>query len=113
MTGNSFDHQRDDQLGAMLRDHLEAADHAGFVRQVLVGIQSTDSSWDVLSRWARPGIAAAIAFLTGVSLWFALNTSATPDATLADALQPENAPTDLLSSAQPDNDLVLQVVLER
>ena len=113
MTGNSFDHQRDIQLGAILREHLDAGDHPGFVRQVLAGIHSTDNSWDVLSRWARPGIAAAIAFLMGVSVWFALKGTPTPDATLADAIRPANAPANLLSSAQPDDDLVLQVVLEQ
>ena len=112
MTGNPFDHERDHTLGELLRDALEPADHAGFVRAVMLQVRSADSSWEVLGRWARPGIAAAIAFLLGITVWFALNQrSDTP--TLADAMRPANAPAGFLSDREPDNELVLQVVLER
>ena len=112
MTGNPFDHERDVRLGEMLRDHLEPADHAGFVREVMFRVRAVDTSWDVLSSWARPGIAAAAAFLLGASLWFLLNQPA-DDPTLADAMRPGDAPASFMSSAEPDNELVLQVVLER
>ena len=112
MTGNPFDHDRDTRLGEILRSCLEPADHPGFVRAVMFQVRSADTSWEVLSRWARPGIAAAAAFLLGVSVWFALNQP-TDDPTLVDALRPGNAPESFLSAAQPDNELVLQVVLER
>ena len=112
MTVNPFDHERDQKLGEMLRDYLEPADHAGFVRNVMFQVRSVDSSWEILSSWARPGIAAAAAFLLGAGLWFALNQPA-DDPTLADAMRPGNAPASLMSPAEPDNELVLQVVLER
>lgn len=109
---NPFDGERDVRLGNLLRDHLEPPDHAGFVRAVMFQVRSADSSWEVLSRWARPGIAAAAAFLLGVTMWFALNQPA-DDPTLVDAMRPGDAPASFLSSAEPDNELVLQVVLER
>jgi hypothetical protein len=112
MTGNPFDHERDAKLGDILRNHLEPGDHAGFVRSVMLQVRSVDSSWEVLSRWARPGIAAAAAFLLGVTMWFALNQQA-DDPTLVDAMRPGNAPASFLSAAEPDNELMLQVVLER
>jgi hypothetical protein len=112
MTVNPFGHERDTQLGELLRAHLEPGDQGGFVRAVMVQVRSADSSWEVLSRWARPGIAAAAAFLLGVSMWFALNQPV-DDPTLADAMRPSDAPASLLSADQPDNELVLQVVLER
>ena len=112
MTGNPFDHERDARLGELLRDHLEPADHAGFVHAVMLRVRSVDSSWEVLGRWARPGIAAAAAFLLGVTMWFALNQPA-DDPTLADAMRPADAPASFLSASEPDNELVLQVVLER
>jgi hypothetical protein len=112
VTINPFDHERDAALGDILRRHLEPEDHAGFVRTVMLKVQSADTSWEVLSRWARPGVAAAAAFLLGVTVWFALNQPA-DDPTLVDAMRPGNAPESLLSAAEPDNELMLQVVLER
>ena len=112
MTGNPFDHERDVKLGELLRDYLEPADHAGFARAVMFQVRSADSSWEVLGRWARPGIAAAVAFLLGAAIWFALNLPA-DDPTLADAMRPGDAPESLMSAAEPDNEQVLQVVLER
>ena len=112
MTVNPFDHERDARLGELLRNHLEPSDHAGFVRTVMYRVRAGDTSWEVLSRWARPGIAAAAAFLLGVTMWFALNQPG-DDPTLADAMRPGDAPASFLSAAEPDNELVLQVVLER
>jgi hypothetical protein len=112
MTVNPFDHERDTRLGELLRSHLEPSDHAGFVRAVMAQVRSADTSWEVLSRWARPGIAAAAAFLLGVTMWFALN-QAGDDPTLADAMRPGDAPASFLSAVEPDNELMLQVVLER
>ena len=45
-------------------------------------------------------------------MWFALNQPA-DDPTLADAMRPADAPASFLSAREPDNELVLQVVLER
>ena len=112
MTVNPFDHERDTKMGELLRDYLEPSDNAGFVRRVMVQVRSADTSWEVLGRWARPGIAAAVAFLLGVTVWFALNQPA-DDPTLADAMRPADAPPSFLSAREPDNELVLQVVLER
>lgn len=112
MTVNPFDHERDTKLGELLRDYLEPSDNPGFVRGVMFQIRSADTSWEVLGRWARPGIAAAVAFLMGVTVWFVLNQQA-DDPTLADAMRPTDAPASFLSAREPDNELVLQVVLER
>jgi hypothetical protein len=78
----------------------------------MLQVRAPDSSWDVLGRWARPGIAAALAFLLGATVWFMLNSPA-DDPTLADAMRPGDAPERFFSPAAPDNELVLQVVLER
>jgi hypothetical protein len=112
MTANPFDHERDTRLGEILRNHLEPGDQTGFVQALMLQVRSADTSWEVLSRWARPGVAAAFAFLLGGALWFTLNRPA-DDPTLVDAMRPGDAPESFLSSAEPDNELVLQVVLER
>ncbi len=112
MTGNPFEHERDARLGDLLRETLAPGDHAGFVRAVMVRIAADDDSWAVLGRWARPGIAAAIAFLLGMTLWLAFNP-VTDAPSLAEAILPGDAPETLFSSVQMDNEMMLQVVLER
>jgi hypothetical protein len=112
MSDNVLGTDRDEKLGDLLRQHLEPSDHPGFVRRVMVGLHATDNSWDVLSRWARPGIAAALAFIMGAATWFILQSSAEPQS-LAEAVLPGDAPAPLFTATQPDNELVLEVVLER
>ncbi|HEV8123275.1 MAG TPA: hypothetical protein VGP80_03455 [Gemmatimonadales bacterium] len=112
MSENLFGSERDRKLGDLLRQYLEPSDHPGFVRRVMVGLHATDNSWDVLSRWARPGIAAALAFILGAATWVILQTAAEPQS-LSDAMLPGDAPAPLFSATRPDNELVLEVVLER
>jgi len=112
MSDNLFGSERDVKLGDLLRRYLEPSDHPGFVRRVLVGLHATDNSWDVLSRWARPGIAAALAFILGAATWVILQSGAEPQS-LADAVRPGDAPAPLFSATRPNNELVLEAVLER
>ena len=112
MSDNRFGTERDHKLGDLLRRHLEPSDHPGFVRRVLVGLHATDNSWDVLSRWARPGIAAALAFILGAATWVILQSGAEPQS-LAEAVLPGDAPAPLFSATRPDNELVLEVILGR
>jgi hypothetical protein len=112
MNDNSFASERDPELGEVLRRQLTPDDHAGFVRRVMLGLHATDNSWEVLGRWARPGLAAAMAFILGAATWFALETRAEP-ASLIEAVVPGDAPTPLFSATSPDNELVLEVVLEQ
>lgn len=112
MSDNLFGTERDTKLGDLLRQYLEPADHAGFVRRVMVGLHGRDNSWDVLGRWARPGIAAALAFIMGAATWVVLQSAAEPQS-LAEAVMPGDAPAPLYSATSPDNERVLEVVLER
>ncbi len=61
MTDNPFGHERDAELGALLRTHLEGDHHAAFVARVRAGLRAdlTAGPFDVLGAWMRPGIAAA------------------------------------------------------
>ena len=112
MSDNLFGAESDRQLGDLLRQYLDPSDHPGFVRRVMVGLHATDNSWDVLSRWARPGIAAALAFILGAATWVILQTGSEPQS-LADAVRPGDAPAPFFYATQPDNELVLEAVLER
>ena len=61
MTHNPFDHERDTELGALLRAHLDAGDHTAFTRRVRAALATEVSAGpiDILGAWLRPGIAAA------------------------------------------------------
>ena len=61
MTENPFGHERDAELGALLRTHLDGDRHAEFVARVRAGLQADLAAgpFDILSAWMRPGIAAA------------------------------------------------------
>jgi hypothetical protein len=56
-----FDHQPDPKLGAALRAALAPADTAGFVARVVAAADRRPAPMvDVLARWARIGLAAAV-----------------------------------------------------
>ena len=58
---NPFDHAPDERLGALLRAHLAPPEDATFSARVLARLGAReDSSLDVLARWARAGVAAAL-----------------------------------------------------
>ncbi len=57
MTDSPFGHERDAELGALLRSHFEGDQHAAFVARVRAGV--TAGPLDILGAWMRPGIAAA------------------------------------------------------
>ena len=74
-----FDHQPDPVLGEALRELLSEGgsggtqDDAAFASRVLaqVGAGPAESWWDVLSEWARPGLAAAVLLLLATGVWLA------------------------------------------
>lgn len=71
---NPFDAERDAVLGDLLRRHLDPGGHEAFAAAVVAALPSRQpgSAWDLLARWARPGMAAAAAgLLLAVALWFA------------------------------------------
>jgi hypothetical protein len=73
MTLLPFDPQRDEALGELLRAHLSSDDDAAFAARV-----RGDTSWDVLARWARPGVAAAAGIAATIALWLALSSAQAP-----------------------------------
>jgi hypothetical protein len=109
MSGHDpFDATRDVALGRLLREHLSAGDDARFVARMRAALAGErDSSWEVLSRWARPGLVAAASVVIGLGIW--LSTQRVTDVpTLADAIQPSGAPTRVLAGAQDTrSDVVL------
>lgn len=102
MTDNPFDPDRDPELGALLRAHLEGADPAGFAARVLERLPRVGNPWEVLAGWARPGVAAALVLSAALGYWLGL------------AGQPAEMPAaaEVLAVEQPlDSEALMSVVL--
>lgn len=108
-----FDTRPDETIGRLLRDHLGGADTAAFAARVRAAIAAdADTAWDVLARWARPGLVAAAAVALTVGLW--LSAGAGTDAepiTLADAVQAAGVPEALLAGPSSSADAVLAAIV--
>lgn len=122
---DSFDHRPDPALGRLLREHLVQGDDHGFVvrmqaaaRQAGLGRQPmpvwrTRTDWSVPDGWFRPGIAAAAAVLLCALVGAQVVEHRSGAASLAEALRPAEAPSELFSAdAQLDPQLLLSPLLE-
>ncbi|UCF19488.1 MAG: hypothetical protein JSU87_16450, partial [Gemmatimonadota bacterium] len=86
MTSSSFDHRPDERLGKLLRAVLSGGDDAAFVQEVLARVAGEEITtpiavqpWEVLGRWARPGLAAAaVGLVAAVIVWLS-GTQAQPE----------------------------------
>jgi hypothetical protein len=108
---NSFDHQDDPELGRLLREHLEPADHSAFVARVrrAVRLRHHADSWDILARWLYPGMAAA-AILGGLlGLW---NSTRSRRARELQAARSEPTMQWVAPETALSRDVVVRVVLE-
>jgi hypothetical protein len=65
-----FDHQRDEELGTLLRAELTGSRPEAFLAGLrrTVAAAERPSEWDVLAGWARPR-AMAVAIAAGLLLW--------------------------------------------
>src|SRR5258708_18388236 len=71
---NEFDHRPDEFLGRALREALSSPDDMAFVRRVMAAIPAnlgSESWWEVLGDWARPGLDAALVALAAGGAWLA------------------------------------------
>lgn len=103
------DSRPDPMLGHLLRARFTLDDADGFAARVLAAVTRHPrrrTSWDVLEDWARPGVAAALAAACALGFWLGTARRAEPP-TLADAVQPSEAPAGLLDAQQPGAALVL------
>jgi hypothetical protein len=99
----SIDPRPDPELGQLLRECLTAPDPDGFVRRVRAALGGApENSWEVLARWVRPGLAAAVAAIAlAVGLWIGSGAERPDVPTLADAIEPAGAPSGLFAGAPP------------
>lgn len=119
-----FDHRPDPELGRELRAMLSADDKARFVRRVIAAAESVFGEvrrpaewWEVLTAWARPGLAAAVVLIAIAGFWLGtLAGGRNGTATLGDPLRADNGrlevPVLLADQRAPDLDVVLAAELE-
>lgn len=87
MIDNQFAHEPDPELGALLREALEADDAAGFAARVVARLRTEpqDSVFEALTRWSMPGLAAAAVLLATLGAWWS-RSPAEPLSTPAEQL---------------------------
>lgn len=76
MSGPSpFDHRPDPELGALLRQVLDAGGDDAFLDRVLAAAGRIEAEapapWQVLGVWARHGVAAVLVGLAAATIWWA------------------------------------------
>ena len=125
MRSSPFDHRPLHDLGAALREFLQPLDDQEFVDRVMAAARVGDRSlfrgdgWEVLSGWARPGLAAAAAMIVlAMAASISMGARGPADVvTIDDALQAPTAVTAPLllvaSPNPPDVDIVLAISFER
>ncbi len=129
MKASAFDHRPDRELGKALRAILSAEDDAAFSSRVVdrvvelrVQVPSSGEPWEILSRWAGPGLAAAaLGLVAGAVIWVSgvgvgNDIAVVSNIALGDPLQQVDAaevPPALLTTNQiPDVDAFLAFSLE-
>jgi len=123
-----FDHRPDVELGDALRAALSMDEDVRFVRRVAAEVdrvygEVAPGQWLwVLTRWARPGLVAAMLLIAitafSVGLWVGRGESTvTAATTLIDPLRTVNTqlgiPALMAGAEAPVTDVVLAVALER
>jgi hypothetical protein len=106
----SFDSHPDPELGARLREALDGPDPELFLARVRDGVSAAgrETPWDVLTRWAPAGVAAAM--VAAILCWFALRPIASPDE--GNQLI-ASAPARMdIAPGQPEADVLVTSVLE-
>lgn len=105
----SFDAQPDEELGALLRQHLGGDDEAAFVARLRQAVVQADraESWEVLAGWARPGLVAA-GLAAAVVMWAVLTRDIGPPAG-----GPDVVPASELIAGQPaSGEILISAVLQ-
>lgn len=109
---NQFSTGRDANLGALLRAHWDPDDDGtSFLESVMAGTLAgaTETSWEVLARWAPVGLAAAVLLALGLALTYS-RIESQPQA-WANAAGADPAVQLLASPAPVTDDLVMAVAV--
>lgn len=112
---SEFD-DRDPELADALNSALSAKDDNAFLQQVMLrvdqgGFLGAPHWWDVLSLWAKPGLAVAV--VTGVLFAVAIVSANRPDpgtlTSIAEGLSSAGAAAEMAESAPPNPESMMAV----
>ncbi|HSR16122.1 MAG TPA: hypothetical protein VLL51_10240 [Gemmatimonadales bacterium] len=106
----SFDHQPDPEIGALIRATLDGTDSARFVTRLgqVARAAGSETSLDVLSRWAPAGLVAA--GIAAALVWFLVQV---PPNALGNGTVLTSTPAQMdLAPAQPETDVLVVSLLE-
>ncbi|MEE8191229.1 MAG: hypothetical protein V3T74_00685 [Gemmatimonadales bacterium] len=120
-----FDHRPDPELGRALEDALSAPDDERFARQVMAAADSvfgaggSESWWQELTAWARPGLVAAMLLIAAGAFWMGSQmgqrgngTGALGDPLSAADSEQLGVPVLLAGGEAPSVDAVMAVAFE-
>lgn len=103
-----FDAQPDEELGALLRQHLGAGDDPRFIARLRDAVLQADraESWEVLAGWARPWLLAA-GLAAAAVMWMVMTRDGRA------SLGPELVPVrELIAGQPPSGEILISAVLE-
>lgn len=103
-----FDARPDEELGALLRLHLDGSDPERFVARLRTSLREADraESWNVLARWSRPGLVAA-GLAAAAVIWMVFTRE------FQSPVGPESVPARELIAGQPaSGEILISAVLE-
>ncbi|HEY9382158.1 MAG TPA: hypothetical protein VIP80_01475 [Gemmatimonadales bacterium] len=101
MMQSPFEHERDEELGRVLREQLTGAAPEAFLHRMRSAVAAAPraTEWDVLADWARPRV-MALAIAAGLLLWLGAWFEGT-QAPVDPSLMVASLPTHAVVSAQP------------
>lgn len=113
MTLSPFDHQRDEELGRLLREQLSGPAPEAFLRRMRLAVAGAGrtNEWETVSRWARPrtmAVAIAAGLLLWLGAWFSLNQPASEPGTLVASLPAHS----VVNPQPPRADQIMGAMLE-
>lgn len=106
--GSDFDPRPDEVLGRFLREHLQGPDEPAFRARLQSALVTADrdNAWDILGRWALPGLVAAGVAASALA-WVGLRGAGRP----SDAADPAFVQV-IVAGQQQASELLVAAVLE-
>ena len=111
MTMSPFDHQRDEELGRLLREQLSGSRPEAFLERMRLAVTGQPSGqWEVLAGWARPRV-MALAVAAGLLLWLGARFSESQPAAEPGVTVASLPAHKLVNPQPPDVDEIMGVLL--
>jgi hypothetical protein len=113
MTLSPFDHERDAELGRLLRERLTGPEPEAFLNRMRLAVVAAGQpgEWDLLTEWARPrriALAIAAGLLLWLGAWFSVDRPATEPGLMVASLPAHT----VVNQEPPRADEIMAALLE-